>query len=160
MPAFTDPGPLSFDAVLDRADVSGSSAFVPFPFDVSELYGTRGRVPVNATFDGIGYRGSLVTYGDGHMILVLGEIRKQLGKEAGDTVAVTITLDTEPRIVELDDDIEKAWADAGVLDAYRSQSYSHQREYALWIAEAKRAETRANRILKAASMIAEGRKLK
>lgn len=160
MAAFTDPGTISFDAVLTRADVSGSSAFVAFPFDVRTLFGTRGRVPVNATFDGVPYRGSLVTYGDGHMILVLGEIRKQIGKEAGDTVAVTIALDTAARVVELDADVERAWADAGVLDAFRAQSYSHQREYALWIAEAKRAETRANRIAKAASMIAEGRKLK
>lgn len=160
MPAFTDPGTLSFDAVLTRSDASGSSAFVAFPFDVAEVFGTRGRVPVNATFDGIPYRGSLVTYGDGHLILVLSEIRRQLGKEAGDTVAVTIALDAEPRTVELDDDIEKAWADAAVLEAFRAQSYSHQREYALWIAEAKRAETRANRIAKAATMIADGRKLK
>lgn len=160
MAAFTDPGPLAFEAVLERADVSGSSAFVPFPFDVAELFGTRGRVPVNATFDGIPYRGSLVIYGSGHMILVLGEIRARIGKQAGDTVAVTISLDTEPRVVELDDDIVQAWTDAGVFDTFRSQSYSHQREYALWIGEAKRAETRANRIAKAAGMIAEGRKLK
>lgn len=160
MPTFSDPGPLAFDAVLTRSEVSGSSAFVAFPFDVEKLFGTRGRVPVNATFDGIPYRGSLVTYGDGHMILVLGEIRARLGKEAGDIVAVTIELDTQPRVVELEDDIVAAWTDAGVLDTFRAQSYSHQREYALWIAEAKRAETRATRIAKAAAMIAEGRKLK
>ncbi|MET4640067.1 YdeI/OmpD-associated family protein [Mycetocola sp. 2940] len=160
MPTFSDPGPVAFDAVLTRSDASGSSAFVAFPFDVEKLFGTRGRVPVNATFDGIPYRGSLVTYGDGHMILVLGEIRSRLGKEAGDTVAVTIELDTQPRVVDLEDDIVAAWTDAGVLDTFRGQSYSHQREYALWIAEAKRAETRATRIAKAAAMIAEGRKLK
>jgi hypothetical protein len=160
MPAFTDPGPIAYEAVLARSDVPGSSAFVPFPFDVEHLFGTRGRVPVSATFDGIRYRGSLVTYGDGHMILVLGEIRARLGKDAGDTVAVTIELDTEPRVVELDDDIVAAWTHAGVLDGFRAQSYSHQREYALWIAEAKRAQTRATRITKAAAMIAEGRKLK
>ncbi|MET0933942.1 MAG: YdeI/OmpD-associated family protein [Mycetocola sp.] len=160
MPTYSDPGPVTFDAVLTRSDTSGSSAFVAFPFDVAVLYGTRGRVPVNATFDGVGYRGSLVTYGDGHMILVLGEIRRQIGKEAGDTVAVTIELDTQPRVVELDNDIVAAWTDAGVLDTFRAQAYSHQREYALWIAEAKRPETRATRIAKAAAMIADGRKLK
>jgi hypothetical protein len=160
MPTFTDPGPIAFEGVLTRSSASGSSAFVAFPFDVEKLFGTRGRVPVTATFDGIRYRGSLVTYGHGHMILVLGEIRKQLRKEAGDTVAVTVALDTAPRVVELDADIEKEWSAAGVLDAFRAQSYSHQREYAQWIGDAKRPETRANRIARASEMIADGRKLK
>jgi hypothetical protein len=160
MPTFTDPGPIVYDAVLTRADVSGSSAFVAFPFDVEKLFGSRGRVPVNATFGGIGYRGSLVTYGAGHMILVLGEIREQLGKQPGDTIQVTITLDTAPRVVELDADIEQALSAAGVLDAFRAQSYSHQREYAQWIGDAKRPETRTHRVASAAEMIAEGRKLK
>lgn len=34
----------------------------------------------------------------------------------------------------------------GVLESYRAMSFSHQREYALWIEEAKQAETRQRRI--------------
>ena len=32
---------------------------------------------------------------------------------------------------------------------YRAMSFSHQREYSLWIEEAKQAETRGRRIAKA-----------
>jgi hypothetical protein len=36
-----------------------------------------------------------------------------------------------------------------VLDQYRSLSFTHQREYNLWIEDAKQAETRKRRIEKA-----------
>jgi hypothetical protein len=160
MSRYRNPGRLEFDAVLTRADVSGSSAFVAFPFDARELFGTGGRVPVNATFDGVPYRGSLVTYGDGHLILVLSSIREQLGKEPGNEVHVTVELDEAPRTVELDDDVLQVFTADGVLEDFRTMSYSHQREYAQWIAEAKRDETRARRIVKAAEMIRDGQRLK
>ncbi len=44
--------------------------------------------------------------------------------------------------------MEAAYKRAGVLEHYRRLSYTHQREYALWIEEAKQAETRRRRIEK------------
>lgn len=41
--------------------------------------------------------------------------------------------------------------------AFDGMAYTHRKEYAGWIAEAKKPETRARRIEKAAAMIAEGR---
>ena len=52
-------------------------------------------------------------------------------------------------MVELARDVESAYKKAGVLAQYRSLSFSHQREYNLWIEDAKQAETRARRIGKA-----------
>jgi hypothetical protein len=51
MPTFTDPGTIAFDGVLTRSSASGSSAFVAFPFDVEQLFETRGRVPVTVALD-------------------------------------------------------------------------------------------------------------
>lgn len=160
MVAYRNPGPLEFDAVIERADLIGSSAFVPFPFDTKEQFGTAGRVPVTVRFDNIDYRGSLVTYGGSHLILVLTDIQNRLGKGPGDSVRVRIELDTAERMVELDDDIAQALTDAGALASFRGMSYSHQREYALWIAEAKRSETRQRRIVKMIELVAEGLRLK
>ena len=159
MATYNDPGTLEFDAVIVRSDVTGSSSFVAVPFDVRETFGA-GRVPVHADFDGETYRGSLVNFGDGHRLLVLTEVQERLGKGAGDTVHVTLRLDTAVRTVELDGDILAAFTDAGVLDSYRAMSYSHQREYEQWITSAKQPETRARRIGKAIDMVAEGARLK
>ena len=88
MPTTTDKI-YEFDAVILKVpDING--AYVEIPFDVKEVFG-KGRVPVNVTFDGIPYQGSLVRMGTpGHIIGIRKEIRAQIGKQAGDIVHVTI----------------------------------------------------------------------
>lgn len=78
-----------FDAVIQKVpDIDG--AYVEFPYDVRAEFG-RGRVKVDATFDGVAYAGSLVRMGTpGHIIGVRKDIRAQIGKGPGDTVHVTI----------------------------------------------------------------------
>lgn len=79
----------SFEAILKKVpDIDG--AYIEFPYDVREEFG-KGRVKVHATFDGVPYDGSLVRMKTpGHIIGILKAIRKQIGKQAGDTVSVTI----------------------------------------------------------------------
>ena len=161
MVSYRDPGVVEFDARIYRPDVSGASSFVDVPVDVPAAFGTRGRVPVTATFDGHPYRGSLVTFGGpGHRILVLGEVQQAIGKGPGDAVHVSVRLDTAERVVELDDDVAAALQASGRLDQFRALAYSHQKEYWLWISSAKRPETRAARIEKMLGMLAEGKRLK
>ena len=78
-----------FQAVIRKVpDIDG--AYVEFPYDVREEFG-KGRVKVNATFDGVPYQGSLVRMGTpGHIIGIRKEIWKEIGKQAGDIVKVTI----------------------------------------------------------------------
>ena len=145
MPNYRDPGKIEFAAVIRGHE--GGGAYVEFPRDVEALYGVKGRVPVRVTFDGLPYRGSLVRMGTtSHILLILKEIREKLGKGPGDRLRVAVELDEAPRVVELAADVEAAFKRAGVLAAYRALAFSHQREYALWIEEAKKAETRARRI--------------
>jgi len=149
---FKNPGRIGFDGKLQHEE--GGGTFVVFPYDVEKLYGVKGRVPVKVTFDGIPYRGSMVKMGTPHhLLLLLKEIREKLGKDRGDTVHVTVELDKAPRVVILAKDVEAAYKKAKVLEAYRSMSYSHQREYNLWIEDAKQAETRRRRIDKAIEQI-------
>ena len=66
------------------------AAYVEIPFDVKATFG-KGRVPVNASFDGVPYQGSLVRMGTPcHIIGIRKDIHRQIGKQAGDTVSVTI----------------------------------------------------------------------
>lgn len=79
-----------FDAVIKKVpDIDG--AYIDFPFDVRQEFG-RGRVKVHATFDGVGYDGSLVRMKTpNHIIGIRKDIRQKIGKQPGDTVRVTIT---------------------------------------------------------------------
>lgn len=149
---YKDPGRIAFEAKI-RSHVKGG-AYVEFPGDVEKLYGVKGRVPVRVTFNGLPYRGSMVRMGTPrHILLILKEIREILGKGPGDEVRVTVELDDAPRVISLPPDVEAAFAKAGVLDRYKAMAFTHQREYSLWIEEAKRPETRTRRIAQAAAKI-------
>lgn len=79
----------SFTAVIQKvSDMDG--AYINFPYDVRALFG-KGRVKVHATFDGVPYDGSLVRMKTpGHIIGLRKDIRRQIGKQPGDAVLVTI----------------------------------------------------------------------
>ena len=147
---YKNPGRIEFSAEIHGHESGG--VFVEFPHDVEKLYGAKGRVPVRVTYDGIAYRGSMVRMGTPkHILLILKEIREKLGKGPGDRIRVTVELDDAPRVIVLAPDVEAAYKKAGVLERYRAMSFTHQRETATWIEEAKQAETRARRIAKSAA---------
>lgn len=78
-----------FEAEVKKVpDIDG--AYIEIPFDVKAEFG-KGRVPVNATFDGEPYEGSLVKMKTPcHIIGIRKEIRAKIGKQPGDSVKVTI----------------------------------------------------------------------
>ena len=134
-----------FDAPLLAEGRGG--AYVEVPAAVADALGCGGRIPVRATFDGVEYRGSIVSMGGDVMILgVLKSIRTALGKVPGDVLTVTVERDTAERRVEVPSDLAAALEDAGVRPAFDALSYSHQREHVGWVGEAKRPATRSRRI--------------
>ncbi len=153
--SFKNPGPIVFTAEIRAHD--GGGAFVEFPRDVEKLFGAKGRVPVRVTFDGEAYRGSMVRMGTpNHILLIIKEIREKIGKGPGDRIRVTVELDDAPRVIVLASDVAAAFQAAGVLERYRTLSFTHQREWARYIDEAKQSGTRARRIAKAAKEVKGG----
>lgn len=90
-----NPKIYKFDVEIHKVpDLDG--AYIVFPHDLRAEFG-RGRVKVNASFDGVSYQGSLVNMGvknaDGSVCYILGlrrDIRAKIGKQPGDRVHVTI----------------------------------------------------------------------
>jgi hypothetical protein len=144
-----------FRAVIEVGD--GGGAFVVVPFDVEKAFGKK-RVKIKATIDGQPYRGSLVRMGSPHhMLIVLKEIREKVGKSIGDEVDVELEEDLEERIVEVPADFQKALEAEPAAQAFFSHlAFTHQKEYIQWITDAKREETRLDRIQKAIQMLIKG----
>lgn len=144
-----------FTAVIEAADQGG--AFVTIPFDVETAFGKK-RVPVQATFDGAPYRGTLVRMGGlDHILIVRKDIREQIGKSSGDTITVTLEEDSAPRVVTAPDDFQGAMqVYPDVADFFQTLSYTHQKEYVNWIEEAKHDTTRQRRIAKAIERMRSG----
>jgi hypothetical protein len=135
----------------------GGGAGVVFPFDVEHEFGTRGSVPVKSTIDGVPYAGSLMNCGAaGHTLGVLKSVRQQIGKGPGDIVDVVVWKDDAVRSVDVPEEFAQRMKKEGVLTAFDSLSYTNRKEYVRWIAEAKKAETRAARLEKSIGMLRSG----
>ena len=138
-------------------DAKGGGAYVLFPFDVEKEFGSKGRIAVKATFNGVPYSGSLVKYGDPlHMLPMLKAIREQTGTQPGDTVDVEVWKDDTVRALEIPVQLRDAMAKHGVTATFERLSYTHRKEYCRWISEAKKEETRLRRLEQAVEMLKNG----
>lgn len=147
----------TFKAVIQNA--GGGGAFVEIPFDVEKEFGSK-RPKVKALIEGIPYRGTLMRMGSEHHILgILKEIREKVGKKFGDEVTLTIEPDTEPRLIQIPNDLMKELKKDKEAKAFFDKlAYTHQKEYVRWVEEAKKEETRQNRIVKTIEMLKKGKR--
>jgi uncharacterized protein YdeI (YjbR/CyaY-like superfamily) len=93
------------------------------------------------------------------VLLILKSIRAQVGKTFGDEVKVSVELDAKERVVKIPKELVKELKKDKEAKAFFDKlSYTHQKEYVNWINEAKREETRQNRIVKTIEMLKKGKR--
>jgi len=156
----------TFTATIQNA--GGGGAFVDIPFDVEKAFGSK-KPKVKAMIEGVPYRGMLVRTpalapgasvgSECHMLIILKGIREQIGKTFGDEIKVNVEADTEPRIIDVPKDLLKELKkDKDAKTFFDKLAYTHQREYVMWIEEARRDETRQTRIVKTMEMLKQGKR--
>ena len=107
---------------------------------------------------GDAYRGSIAPMGGCRYRLgVRKDVRAAIGKEVGEVVKVTIRRDTEPRTVEVPPELRAVLEESpAARTRFEALSYTHRKEYAVWISEGKKDETRARRAANAVKMLLAG----
>ena len=124
----------------------GSTCFIPVPFDPRPVFG-RVRAPVKVTLNGFTYRSTIAAMGRPPCIPLRRSNRDAAGLEGNETLDVRLELDTDARIVTPPSDLAKALKAASpAWTRWQELSFSHQREYADAIEQARKPETRLRRI--------------
>ena len=147
---------IRFRARLERR---GPAAAVVLDEGQVELVGEGAkRFPVVATVNGYTWRTSVSRMGGEFLLGLNREVRDGAKVEAGEDVDVTVELDRAPRVVEIPEALALALADApDVAAAFEAMAFTHRKEYARWIAEAKQEQTRQRRVQQALDMIRAGK---
>ena len=115
------------------------------------------RFPVVATVNGYTWRASVARMGGESLLGLNRAVRQEAGVEAGDSVAVRLELDTAPREVDVPEALATALAaDDVARAAFEKLAYTHRKEFARWVDEAKRDETRGRRVAKTLEMLRAG----
>ena len=144
-----------FETVLEAED---SGVFFEVPLDVRATFG-KARAPVRGTVNGQPFRSTVAVYGGRSYLPVNRALREAAGVAAGDTVVIELEADDQPRTVEPPPDLAAALTtDPEARAAFDGLSFTHQREYAEWVAEAKRETTRRRRVEQAVRMVKDGRR--
>jgi Bacteriocin-protection, YdeI or OmpD-Associated/Domain of unknown function (DUF1905) len=135
-----------------------AAAFVLDDDQVAAVGEGAKRFPVLATVNGYTWRTSVARMRGEFLVGLSKEVRAGAGVQAGDTVSLELKLDSEPRTVEIPPALAEALeADPEAKATFEGLAFTHRKEFARWIEEAKREETRARRVTQALDMIRTGR---
>jgi len=139
---------LQFKVKLEGREGTEVAALIP-PFDVPQTFGTRARVPVCGTINGFPYRSSLMPMGGCYAMVVNRTIREGANVRAGDEVAVVMERDRAERTVEAPPELKKELARSKkARERWQELSFTHKKEMANSIRDAKQDETRKRRLAK------------
>lgn len=131
----------------------GSAGFIELPFDPREKFG-KVRAPVKVTVNGYTFRTTIAAMGGPPCIGIRTSYREAARLEGGETIEVRVALDDEERVVTPPADLVKALKAAPpAWERWRQLSYTHQREHAEAVEQAKKPDTRARRVAKAVEMV-------
>ncbi len=137
-------GALQITATLDP--FGPATALILNDEQVAELGGGR-RAPVRVSIGDRSARMRLAVMGGQNCIGISKANRAALGVEIGDTVSALIELDEAPREVEMPTALSEALAaDPQARRSFEALAFTHRKEYAQWVADAKRDETRQRRV--------------
>jgi Bacteriocin-protection, YdeI or OmpD-Associated/Domain of unknown function (DUF1905) len=144
-----------FKAEIHSAGQGGH--VVAVPKEVAMTFSSK-RPQVVAHVNGVEYRSRLAVYGGQSYLGLRKDLLRRLGVGVGDQVEVELVEDHEDRVVVEPPELTQALAEHPAAQAaYQKLPFTHRNEYARWIDEGKKPETRADRVAKTIKRLTEPR---
>ena len=126
----------------------GNHAAIEIPDKNLAELGSNKRAPLKVTLNGYTYQSTAAGM-DGRCLVVFPtKDRQASGVAAGDTLQVTLELDSGYRSVDMPDELTQALADHSLADVFAALTYSKRKEYARQVRDAKVDDTKQRRIEK------------
>ena len=146
----------TFTAVIEAR--SGGGVSIRLPFDPSREWGDRDRYDVTGSVAGHKVRGKLIQRADAHYLEPGPAWCRDCGVTPGGPV--TVSLSTEgPQLSNVAQDIARALdADPQVRRFFEALPTYYRKNLMRWIDQAKRPETRANRIAETVATLKAGKR--
>src|ERR1700761_2245072 len=137
----------TFKVKLTPRGPGGAWTFMILPFNCAAAFGSRARIPVAGTINGFPFRNSLMPEGDGtHAMMVGKDMQKGANAAPGDTVSVVMRVDREERPLAIPPELQAVLdRSKKTAESFAKLSPSHRKEFADWVAGAKKEETRKDR---------------
>ncbi len=147
---------MSFSAEVLSAGQGGGHAVV-VPKEVAAQFSSK-RPAVVALVNGVEYRSRLAVYGGQSYLGLRKDLLRRLQAGVGDVVQIELVEDHQERVVVEPPELTAALAEhPAAKAAYEQLPDSHRTEYARWIGEGKKPETRADRVAKTIKRLTESR---
>jgi hypothetical protein len=137
---------MSFRAEVLSAGQGGHAAIVPR--EVAAGFSSK-RPRVVAQVNGVEYRSRLMVYGGKTYLGLRKDLLRTLDVSGGDELEIELVEDEEDPVVAEPAELTAALeANPAARAAYDALAFTHRQEYARWIEEAKRPQTREDRVNK------------
>ena len=149
---------VTFEAIPIKV---GKNFVIPFPADPDVRWGIKGRQDACGTVNGIQIRGQLTKQDDGSWVMITGPAWwKPIEVDPASGPLLQIVLHPEGPLVEgQPDDIRDALQQNPAAVAFFYEIAPHYRKNWLrWVTDAKRPETRAQRIPQMVDALAAGQR--
>jgi len=139
------PAKAKFKTTLLQAGKTATG--IKIPPEIVEGFGAGKKPAVKVTINGFTYRSTVAVMNGDFMVGVSAENREGAGVNGGDKIEVILELDTEPRVVEVPKEFQKALnAHPKAKQNFEALSNSNKKRHILPINDAKTDETRQRRI--------------
>ncbi len=152
---------IKFDAEIEKFESNGDKtgwSYVFIPQEVADQIkpNNRREVRVRGLIDQVSVTGMCMmpVKGDGFILPLNKPLRRQLRKEEGAKVQLSLAFDADFKI-EMPDDLEVCLAqEEGLLEHFLSMPKSHQNYFINWLNTAKTEVTRTKRLVMIINAIA------
>jgi hypothetical protein len=138
-----------FTAPLEKMNAQMAIMYVEVPFNVEQEFGTKGRVRVQGTVNGVAVDRALMPQKSGkHVIILGGDIRRAAGlKRLGDMVQVEFWKHPDPDRLALPEELAETMDFMPEMKASCDQlTPGLKRSMCYWVGSAKTTATRAKRV--------------